>query len=55
MKIMIVENMKYDLRSFRQVVPNLTEDATSTGPIHQEAAMLGFTASPTLCSVSRAV
>ena len=53
---MIVENMKYDFCSFiRQVVPNLTEDATSTGPIHQEAAMLGFTASLTLCSASHAV
>lgn len=39
----------------RQVVPNLTEDATSTGPIHPEEAMLGFTASLTLCSACPAV
>ena len=40
---------------FRQVVPNLTEDATSTGPIHLEEAMLGFIAFLTLCSACPAV
>jgi len=39
----------------QRVVPNLTEDATSTGPIHQEEVMLGFTASLTHCSASHAV
>ena len=50
-----VERKLYLTISFRLVAQNLTEDATSTGPIHQEVEMSKFTASLKRCSACPAV